>query len=205
MNTPPRFSAAPPPFPPDKAELRVRLRSERRRLAQAVPDAAACAARAFATFDLAPRCVVALYRPQGAELDPGPLAPRLREQDARIALPVAVAEHAPLVFRLPIPGAALPRDAAGVPAPGPEAQEVTPHVVVVPLLAFDATGARLGQGGGYYDRTLAALRARGRVFALGLAYAGQEAPALPVEPHDQRLDAVLTEVGLRLFAPISPP
>ena len=98
--------------------------------------------------------------------------------------------------------APLPRDAAGVPAPGPDAPELTPDLVVVPLLAFDGAGARLGQGGGYYDRTLAALRAAGPVVALGLAYAGQEVARLPVEAHDQRLDAVLTEAGLRRFAPI---
>jgi 5-formyltetrahydrofolate cyclo-ligase len=70
----------------------------------------------------------------------------------------------------------------------------------VPLLAFDAHGGRLGQGGGYYDRTIAQLRAGGPVFVLGLAYAGQEVERLPAETHDQPLDAVLTETGLRLFA-----
>lgn len=67
------------------------------------------------------------------------------------------------------------------------------------LLAFDAAGGRLGQGGGHYDRTLAALRARGQVFVLGLAYADQEVEALDMEPHDQRLDAILTETGYTRF------
>jgi len=65
--------------------------------------------------------------------------------------------------------------------------------VICPLLAFDKAGGRLGQGGGHYDRTIEALRARGPVFVLGLAYAGQEVEALALEPHDQRLDAILTE------------
>ncbi|MBE7217610.1 MAG: 5-formyltetrahydrofolate cyclo-ligase [Caulobacteraceae bacterium] len=185
--------------------MRDRLRAGRRRLAAAAPEAAAHAAAAFADVDLRHGLTVALYRPQGAELDPWALAARLRAQGAHLALPVAVAADAPLLFRLPLEGAALPPDAAGVPAPGPEAPEVTPDLVVTPLLAFDGTGARLGQGGGYYDRTLGALRARGRVAALGLAYAGQEVERLPAEPHDQRLDAVLTEVGLRVFGPIWPP
>jgi 5-formyltetrahydrofolate cyclo-ligase len=77
------------------------------------------------------------------------------------------------------------------------AGSVSPELVVAPLLAFDRHGGRLGQGGGHYDRTLANLRAKGRVFILGLAYAGQEVDAIPIEPHDQRLDAVLTEAGYR--------
>jgi 5-formyltetrahydrofolate cyclo-ligase len=68
-----------------------------------------------------------------------------------------------------------------------------PDLVITPLLAFDLFGGRLGQGGGYYDRTLEALRARKPVVALGLAYAGQQIARAPVEPHDQTLDAILTE------------
>jgi 5-formyltetrahydrofolate cyclo-ligase len=67
-------------------------------------------------------------------------------------------------------------------------------------LAFDRHGYRLGQGGGYYDRTVQALRASGRVWAIGLAYAGQERPAVPREAHDQPLDAILTETGYHVFA-----
>ncbi len=77
---------------------------------------------------------------------------------------------------------------------------MSPDLVLVPLLAFDPYGGRLGQGGGYYDRTLAQLRAERPVFVLGLAYAGQEVERLPAETHDQPLDAVLTETGLRSFA-----
>jgi len=71
----------------------------------------------------------------------------------------------------------------------------TPDLIIAPLLAFDRAGGRLGQGGGHYDRTIEALRARGPVFVIGLAYAGQEIEAVPCEPHDQRLDAILTEIG----------
>jgi 5-formyltetrahydrofolate cyclo-ligase len=96
-------------------------------------------------------------------------------------------------------GEELAADALGVRAPTRRAPFVTPDLVVTPLLAFDALGGRLGQGGGYYDRTLAELRARGQVFVLGLAWAGQEVERLPAETHDQPLDAVLTERELRFF------
>ena len=147
--------------------------------------------------------MVAVYASPGRpKLDPAPAGGRrCARPGACIALPVALAPGAPLAFRLAHEGAPLVRDAAGVRAPGPEAPEAAPDLVVTPLLAFDRSGARLGQGGGYYDRTLQALRARGPVFALGLAYAGQEsADLLPAEPHDQRLDAVLTEAGVIRFA-----
>ena len=77
---------------------------------------------------------------------------------------------------------------------------MTPDLIIVPLLAFDAAGGRLGQGGGYYDRTLEALRAVDSIppiAAVGLAYAGQEMDNLPMKPHDQPLDGVLTEAGYR--------
>jgi len=97
------------------------------------------------------------------------------------------------VFRRWRPGETLVRDAIGLIAPAPENPIVEPDLVVAPLLGFDRQGRRLGQGGGYYDRALEALRARKRVFVLGLAYVGQETHGLPDEPHDQRLDAILTE------------
>jgi 5-formyltetrahydrofolate cyclo-ligase len=72
---------------------------------------------------------------------------------------------------------------------------VTPNLVIAPVLAFDRHGGRLGQGGGHYDRTLADLRGQRPVFVLGVAFAGQEIEAAPMDPHDQRLDAILTETG----------
>ena len=79
-------------------------------------------------------------------------------------------------------------------------EEITPEFVLMPLLAFTADGKRLGYGGGYYDRTLAKLRAEGDVFACGVAYAGQEVPELPTDEHDQPLDGILTEQFFRTFA-----
>ena len=185
--------------PADKRALRSAMRDLRPSLARACPDAATRAAARYVQANAAPARVAAVYRPIGAELDPQPLAAILRAAGAVLALPVTLAAEVPLAFRLWAEGALLVTDAAGVAAPDVAAMELTPDLVIAPLLAFDRTGARLGQGGGHYDRTLAALRARGRVFALGLAYAGQEVDALPVEAHDQRLDAVLTEAGLIRF------
>jgi 5-formyltetrahydrofolate cyclo-ligase len=77
---------------------------------------------------------------------------------------------------------------------------VEPSVLIVPLLAFDARGYRLGYGGGFYDRTLEGLRARGPVLAVGFAFAAQEVAEVPTDATDQRLDAVVTERGVTVFA-----
>ena len=83
-------------------------------------------------------------------------------------------------------------DVAGCPAPLPLAEVVTPDLIVTPLLAFDRAGGRLGQGGGYYDRTFESLPDAIRI---GLAYEGQRVADLPMQDHDIRLHGVLTEVG----------
>jgi 5-formyltetrahydrofolate cyclo-ligase len=180
----------------EKAALRVRLRGLRRRLAAAQPDAALRAAGQLPRERLPAVDVFGAYFAQGSEMDPRPLIRRLEDAGARCALPVAADREGRLEFRLWRAGEALVPDAVGVPSPLPQAQVVHPRLVIAPLLAFDRQGGRLGQGGGHYDRTLANLRASGPVFVLGLAYSGQETTAIPMEPHDQRLDAILTEDGL---------
>jgi len=105
---------------------------------------------------------------------------------------VVVQRGGALIFRHWTPGDPLETDLGGCPAPLPSAEAVIPDLILTPLLAFDRDGGRLGQGGGYYDRTLAALPDVPRI---GLAYAGQEVEALPMDAHDQWLDGVLTEVG----------
>ena len=92
------------------------------------------------------------------------------------------------------PGEPLRTAAFGLSEPA-DGTPAVPHAVVAPLLAFDRTGARLGYGGGYYDRTLGGLRAAGQVFAVGAAYAAQETARIPVAPGDEPLDAVITESG----------
>jgi 5-formyltetrahydrofolate cyclo-ligase len=179
----------------DKTALRLRMRGLRPRLAADAPNAAVRAARHLPLDRLPAFEVAAVYHAHGSELDPTPLARRLIAEGRTVALPVARNREGLLQFRRWTPGEALEPDAVGVPSPPAAAPAVTPQLVVAPLLAFDRRGGRLGQGGGHYDRTVQKLRAEGAVFVLGLAYTGQLVEEIPMEPHDQPLDAVLTEAG----------
>lgn len=200
-----------------KSDLRAAMRGRRKQAADANPYAAerlvdhvgAMLDALFApSSNFAPErpFIVALYGAQGSEMDTAPLARALMVHGLDLALPVVVRRDAPLAFRRWRPGDPLELDQAGCAAPLDLAGEVTPDLIMVPLLAFDAAGGRLGQGGGYYDRTLEALRALGRVpriAAIGLGYAAQELDNLPMDPHDQPLDGVLTEAGYRSAKRIS--
>ena len=176
----------------DKHELRAAMRATRKRLAGLDPEASVRAAEHAA--DLPPGETVAVYRAIGSEIDADALSMALDRQGRKLCLPVEIERDAPMIFRRWSPGEPLELDVAGVPAPLPLAETVGPDVIVTPLLAFDAAGGRLGQGGGYYDRTFAALPDVARV---GFAYAGQQVEVLPVEGHDIRLHGVLTERGYR--------
>jgi 5-formyltetrahydrofolate cyclo-ligase len=140
---------------------------------------------------------VAGYGAMGAELDPGPLLARLSGKGAVILLPVVVRRGEPLRFREASDPEGHVPDAAGILAPPPDAPEATPDLILAPLLAFDRFGGRLGYGGGYYDRTLAVLRAGPGVVAVGVGFAAQEVGEVPREAHDQFLDAICTEIGYR--------
>jgi 5-formyltetrahydrofolate cyclo-ligase len=177
----------------DKTALRSRLRAVRRRLAAEIPDAGARAAKLLPLPRLPRYRVFSLYVPQGSEIDPMPLHVRLDERQSKATLPAAVDRHSPLVFRLWERGMRLEPDAFGIPAPVPIMPELLPDVVIAPLLGFDRRGHRLGQGAGHYDRSIANLRAAKPVFVIGLAFSGQEVGELPAEPHDERLNAILTE------------
>jgi len=182
-----------------KAALRLLVRNRRKQLAQEHPEAdwmivEVAREPLSARFPNPVGKVAALYAGVGAEIDPRRhLAAWLIEQGWTLALPRVEVEHGQMVFRRWTPGDVLIRDEAGMNAPPSSHPELEPDLVVAPLLAFDRDGLRLGQGGGYYDRALEALRARRDVVVLGLGYLGQETHGLPVEDHDQRLDAILTE------------
>ncbi|MCA6285637.1 5-formyltetrahydrofolate cyclo-ligase [Phenylobacterium sp.] len=184
------------PHPTSRPDLRRRLRRRRRALAVAAPQAGEAAARLLPPDALPPVRTFAAYLPTGGEIDPGPLSARLLALGVERLLPRAF-EDGSLRFLDAPPEAPLAPDAAGVPAPLPDRPERRPDLVIAPLVGFDRFGGRLGQGGGHYDRALERLRRNGPVFVLGLAYAGQEVDRLALEPHDQTLDAVLTEVGYR--------
>ena len=173
-----------------KLALRRKMRALRADLARSNPKAARHVVDHFRLSSIA---TVAGYRALGTELSPGPLMQALSLAGVRLALPVCVGADEPLIFRSWSPGEELIPDTLGVPSPGPAATIIRPDLVIAPLLAFDRTGGRLGQGGGHYDRTLEALRAQGPILVVGLAYAGQEVAEVPSEPHDQKLDAILTE------------
>ncbi len=189
-----------------KSELRLRALARRaewcgRRDAASARIAAALLPRLLARR---PR-VVGAYRALKDEIDPAPVVAALREAGAEIALPAVERRGAPLVFRRHREGDPLRRSRFGVEEPVPDAPVLRPELLLVPLLAFDREGHRLGFGAGYYDRTLAALRETGDLFAVGLAFSAQEVPALPHEAHDMTLDLIATEEGLlRPHGAVSP-
>ena len=137
--------------------------------------------------------VVSGFWPMGQEIDIRPLLHALHELGHPIALPVTPKRGQPLHFRRWRPGDALVRGPVGTSQPGPEAEALTPEWLLVPLLAFDRAGRRLGYGGGYYDRTLASLPG---ATAIGCAYAAQELDEVPAGPDDARLTAIATEAEL---------
>jgi 5-formyltetrahydrofolate cyclo-ligase len=179
----------------NKSDLRAQLRLRRRELAGTHPDAGERAAARLPLAQLPSFSVVSGYHPLGGEIDPWPTLRRLADSGARIALPVALDRHSPLIFRTYARGQPLELDAVKIPSPTQAAQTLIPDLVIAPLLAFDREGHRLGQGAGHYDRTLQGLRERGPVWVIGLAYAGQQIERVPCEAHDQPLDAILTETG----------
>jgi 5-formyltetrahydrofolate cyclo-ligase len=136
--------------------------------------------------------VLAGYMPMRTEIDP--LAAMVAHQGV-VGVPVIMGKGRALRFREWTPGCAMVPGEFGALIPA-EGAWVVPEVLIVPLVAFDARGYRLGYGGGYYDRTLAGLRAGGQVLAIGFAFTGQELPQVPIEPTDQRLDLIVTEAGI---------
>jgi 5-formyltetrahydrofolate cyclo-ligase len=179
----------------EKRALRRRARAAR---AAAADGAAATVLRDRFVAEVAPApaAVVSGYWPLGDELDPRPLMAALAGRGHRLALPAIVAAGQPLIFRAWREGEPLIPAGFGTREPGPEAGVLRPDLLLVPLLAFDAQGFRLGYGGGFYDRSLAILRAAGDILAVGLAYAAQQVAAVPREPTDQPLDLVVTERGV---------
>jgi len=177
-----------------KSDLRTAALARRDALPAAERMAAAetIAARPF-PVPVAPGAVVSGFMPLNSEISPLPLMRKLAEAGAGLALPVVVGRGLPLSMRVYAFGDALVKGVWGIRVPPPEAPEVAPDVLLVPLLAFDRNGNRLGYGAGYYDMTIAALRAKKRVVAVGVAFAAQEVDLVPTTPRDVRLDLVLTE------------
>ena len=140
--------------------------------------------------------VLAGYMPMRTEIDP---LPAMAAHQGPVGVPVILEKAAPLRFREWSPGCPMIEGAFKALIPE-EGTWVEPEVLIVPMLAWDRRGYRLGYGGGFYDRTLEGLRARGKVLAVGFAFAAQEVDEVPTDQFDQRLDAVVTEKGVTLFA-----
>ncbi len=143
--------------------------------------------------------VVAGFLPIRDELDPRPTLTALRELGLQMTLPVVIARNEPLVFRVWSPDAVLEPDAFGIPAPPVWAEVLSPDLLLVPMLAFDRKGERLGYGAGFYDITLTLLRAQRATIAIGVAFSAQEVEAVPVSARDVTLDAVITEDDVLWF------
>ena len=163
---------------PDKAALRQQMLAARTDMARRTPNAGAMLVQHLGQLPLPAPSVVASYTAMGAEIDPAPLLAALRAIGWQIALPNT--SHAHYDFRI-------------------GSIEAHPDVILAPLVAVDALGHRLGRGGGWYDRAIAAARHIKPVTVIGLAYAGQRVAALPAQAHDIPLDGLLTELGYRSF------
>ena len=137
--------------------------------------------------------VVSGFWPIKEEIDIRPLLAELFDQGCRLALPVVQGKGLPLLFRAWKPGDALEAGVFGTQQPGAQCEALEPDALIVPLLACDEEGWRLGYGGGFYDRTLAGLRTRKTVTAVGVGFNGQLVPKVPHGPSDQRIDWLLTD------------
>jgi 5-formyltetrahydrofolate cyclo-ligase len=186
----------------DNVELPEQRKAVLRRAALARRDVLPPSERMQAAFAVAarglpvevtPGTVVSGFSPLKSEISPLPLLRRIADAGASLALPVVVGRGQPLIMRAWSFGAPLVSGVWGIREPPAEAPEVFPDILIVPLLAFDRRGHRIGYGAGYYDMTITRLRAIKPVTAIGVAFATQEIAAVPATPRDAALDVVLTE------------
>jgi 5-formyltetrahydrofolate cyclo-ligase len=177
-----------------KAELRAAALAKREALpAQQRADGAnVIAARPF-PVPVPKGAIVSGFSPMKSEINPIPLMRKLFDSGAQLALPVIVGRGQPLIMRAWKFGDPFKAGQWGIREPVAEAAEVYPDILIVPLAAFDRRGHRIGFGAGYYDMTIAALRARKKVTAVGIAFAVQEIERVPATERDARLDFMLTE------------
>ncbi len=180
------------------AEAKLRLREAAKARRAAIPArkraqlSVEVAGRVTALLGAWPTAAVSAFLSIGDELDTEPVIAALVANGHAVGLPVMHGKSRPLLFRQYQPGDELRTVQWGIREPLETAALVDPDVLLLPLLAFDRTGHRLGYGGGYYDRTLCALRARRAIVAVGLAFDEQEVDAVPHLDYDERLDWVVT-------------
>lgn len=200
MAVPSTFSKPTMKLTEAKAALRTAALAQRTRAAEAAGGKAplTIARRLLGDFVFMKGAVIAGYAAVRGEVDPFPLMAALSTQGHQLCLPQTKDDA--LVFRAWRPGDPLVVGRFNIPEPDAKARERRPDLVLVPLLAFDRHGYRLGYGGGFYDRYLAEHRRKRTVRAIGIAFAGQEMEDLPHEETDERLDAVVTEERVIRFA-----
>ena len=176
-----------------------RTRALARRAAAFAAHGASAGARlathGLSFLDLAPDAIISGFSAIRDEIDAAPLLARLHAAGHPLGLPVMQGKGLPLLFRTWSPGDAMGKVQWGIAEPLPDKPVLEPDVVLVPLLAFDAAGHRLGYGGGFYDRTLTRLRAIKPVVAVGVAYDELKVDAVPHRSYDEPLDWVLTPSG----------
>lgn len=184
-----------------KADMRREAQSVRDNLPLSGDEGELAAARLIEKFTpFADNHIVAAYWPIKRELDTLPLLEKLHGAGTTIALPVVMKGQGELTFRHWAPDTNLVAGTFGVMVPPDDAPVMIPDTIILPLLAFDRRGNRLGYGGGYYDRTLAALRAQKTVTAIGYGYAEQICLfPLPRDEHDIRMDYIVTPQNLHDF------
>jgi 5-formyltetrahydrofolate cyclo-ligase len=177
-----------------KKELRGVVLALRDALSPTLRQAAAeaIAARAFPVA-MAPGTIVSGFSPMKTEINPLPLMRKIAEAGAQLALPCIVGRGHALIMRAWSFGEPLASGQWGIREPTPDAPEVAPDILIVPLVCFDRVGHRIGYGAGYYDMTIHALRAKKKIVAVGVAFAAQEISKVPSTERDERLDLVLTE------------
>ena len=178
----------------EKNELRAAALA-RRDAIPAAERAAAAEAIAARPFPVAVKegAIVSGFSPMKSEINPFPLMRKLAAAGAQLALPVVQKRGLPLIMRAFRFGDELMRGQWGIREPKPNAPELIPDIMIVPLAAFDRAGHRIGYGAGYYDMTIARARSLKAVVALGIGFAAQEIARVPATERDARLDFVLTE------------
>ena len=185
-----------PPISIQTAKTELRASAQARRDALPAEErkraGEAIAARAF-PLAIMPGVVVSGFMPLKSEISPLSLMQKLAGAGARLALPTIAGRGKPLTMRAWQFGAPLERGQWGIREPKADAPEVDPDFLLVPLLAFDRAGFRIGYGAGYYDMTIRRLRGLKPVTAVGIAFAAQEVAKVPTTERDERLDLVLTE------------
>jgi len=180
------------------AQTKAALRTGALALRDALPAAERqSAAEAIAArrllVEVTPAIIVSGFMPMKTEINPIPLMRKIADAGAQLALPAIAGRGKPLIMRAWHFGAPLRVGQWGIREPLPEADEVAPDILIVPLACFDRTGHRIGYGAGYYDMTINVLRAKKKAIAIGIAFAAQEIPKVPATERDARLDLVLTE------------